>query len=195
MLRRRFEGASLAWCSTNLESLVSRSMKEWGLTAAEMMKIPEVTDQDEVASANEDEMPATQPYPEDVHGVPEEALLTRPRTKAEIDAQAKANQAEEQGGSDDDSRPPANVNWGAAKFVLSALTADPRLLPGDIVDLEGRAAGLTSKYVFGRVTLICFAVLMALRGKSARVLRGRQCAVAATVPPCHPGSLEIWPCS
>jgi hypothetical protein len=53
----------------------------------------------------------------------------------------QADPAEYQGDSDEENHPPADVKWGAVKFVVAAMASDRRFTPGDVADLEGRAAG------------------------------------------------------
>jgi hypothetical protein len=157
VLRRRWEGEDFVLCSANLEELVAKAMAKWKLTRAELTKAHVSADDaggttQPSGGAEEEEVPATQPYPVDVlsvlEGTPEEqasaAVLEvgEPPCHARQE-QALADLAEEEGGSDDDSCLPANVNWGAAKFVAATLAADPSMLPGDIADLENRATGRT----------------------------------------------------
>lgn len=141
VLRRKVPNEDeFSLCSANIHELVDAAMLKWGLTMAQLTR--GVQPSAEIpGGVDEEEMPATQPYPEEVLSVPEvEAVCV---AKQE---QALADQAEEQEDSNDDSKPPANVNWGAARFVVAAMAADPRMLPGDIADLEGRAVGHTCKY-------------------------------------------------
>ena len=121
VLRRRVKGeADIVMCGRELEVLVKDAMNRFGITEAEMRRpspeIPELPD--------EEEMPATQPYPEDVLGGP--------------DATPEAKEQEYSG-------TPAILNWGAAHFVAATLSGDRNMLPGDIADLESRAAGRTFK--------------------------------------------------
>ena len=138
-------------CSTNLEELVANAMLKWGLTRAEMTKAYKGGDDEGGTAqasagipggADEEEVPATQPYPEEVLMVPEGEGTPEAVEPLAIREQAAVDQAEEQEDSDEDS----NSDWGAAKFVAGALAADPNMLPGDIADLEDRAAGRTSKH-------------------------------------------------
>lgn len=160
VLRRRLDSEDFVLCSTDLDELVAKAMLKWKLTMAEMKRSSTSRDprrghaavsQDprrrqpgsQVGPAtqpsagiparipaDEDEVPATQPYPEDVLSVPE-------GTPKEL-----LRQAEEHEDWNDELNA-TDINWGAAKFVVAAMAADPCMLPGDIADLEGRAAGCT----------------------------------------------------
>lgn len=145
VLRRRCEGVDFVRCG-KLQDLVDVAVTEWGLTKADMMKVPGESDDAEVPKDDDEEMPATQPYPEEVPEAHDEGLARHARQSLDAEecvaAALAPDQTKEQRDSDDDNRPPANVKWGPAKFVAATLAADPHLLPGDIADLEGRAAGL-----------------------------------------------------
>lgn len=143
VLRRREKNADFSQSSTNLDELVEFGMLRWGLTRADMTRWrvqgkragrdtegAAVEPPNEIPGmSDEEELPATQPYPEDVLIAPEGT----PKAGQQAD--------EEQDDSDNESRPSSTTNWGAAKFVAATLANDPNMLPGDIADLEGRAAG------------------------------------------------------
>jgi hypothetical protein len=71
VLKRKIRGEDFAWCASNPEELVARAMKEWGLTMAELTRakvtrpIPGGVPEEE-----DEEVPATQPYPDDVLAEP-----------------------------------------------------------------------------------------------------------------------------
>lgn len=132
VLRCRENHEDFVKCSTNLEELVAFGMLRWGLTRDDMTKTVHkasghaVHKGAAVQPSDEEDVPATQPYPEEVLIAPE------------------GNVGNDNGG-DNDSRPSSTTDWGAAKYVAATLANDPNMLPGDIADLEGRAAGHMSK--------------------------------------------------
>lgn len=121
VLKRRVGDEQFGWCARDVEELVTKAMLEWGLTRAEMTRAEvtkaEVTRAVIPGGAEEEEVPAS--------------------PEAEQEGDGTKDQE------DSDSNPPADANWGAVKFVAAAIAADPRLLPCDVADLEGRTAGHT----------------------------------------------------
>ena len=140
VLKRKVGGDKFWWEAPIPNDLAAKAMQQWGLTRAQVTKA-EVTKAEVISGGadgkKEEEVPATQPYPEDM---PEAEEQTNVLCNAEQEHAA----ADHQDDGDEDSRLPAAVNWGAVKFVVASMASDPCLLPGDISDLERRAAGRTS---------------------------------------------------
>lgn len=140
VLRRKvLDEDDFSQCGPNLDDLVAAAMLKWGLTKAEMTRDEAAAQlsaaQHDKGRADEEDVPATQPYPEEV------LCVREPQPDPEDKCGNRTGPD-----SYDDRGPPVNMNCGAATFVVAAMTPDPRMLPGDIADLEGRAVGRTYKH-------------------------------------------------